>query len=261
MDTGAPLWINPLVRCQHDVPDIGHYEILQRIVTEGPNDSEIETAIELYIGPEETPLWKRVIVRSGPTCPQVTHASFPLADEDSLPTGNAICWAAFSDQPHHKLLCVLANPTLLCIWDVYPDQPTSVGEGHSIPLPFEASSIHTMPREGLLIQRVETFDDQLFVDSHEFDEDDSGFVLKAPPRPVRTSLDTLHVPAMPSLFSLSHPLDDVLPVAGSAGIFSDVFEKVLHVGEVTGIDTTKGSHEMIEFRRTICVTYHKHKKR
>ncbi len=260
MEKPAPLFINPIIKCRQGNPDIGRYEILQRILTTGPNDSEIETAIELFIGPDNSPLWKRVIVRSGPMCPQVTHASFPLTDEDSLPQGNAICWASFEEQPDHKFLCVLANPSLLCIWDVYPDQPSSVGEGHSIPLPFEASSIHALHGQGLLMQRVDTVDDYVDVDWHEVEEED-GFVLKAPPRPVRTSLETLQAPSIPSHFSLSHPLDDVLPISNTTGMVSDVFEKVLFVGELTGVDFAKENHERIEFQQTICVTYHAQKKR
>lgn len=260
MEGAAPLWITPLVKCQRASPDIGRYEVLQRIVTEGPNDSEIETAIELFIGPDDVPLWKRVIVRSGPLCPPVTHASFPLTDDDSLPVGNAICWAAFPEQPNHKLLCVLANPCLLCIWDVYPDQPSSVGEGQSIPLPFEATSIFSLQGEGLLIQRVETVDDHVDADWNEVEEED-GFVLKAPPRPVRTSLDTLQVPSIPSLFSLSHPMDDVLPITSVNVMISDVFEKVLFVGALSGVDATKPYAERTEFQQTICVTYHTQKKR
>lgn len=310
-ENAAPLWITPLVKCQPQVPEVGRYETLQRLVSGSPvhKDAEIETAIEIFIGPKEVPLWKRVVVRSGPICPQkVIHASFQLPGLDgdidsssSSPPGNALCWAAFAEQPKHPLLCVLANPTLLCIWDVYPDakHASSVGEGHFVPLPFEASSIHALPgsQAGLLIHRIETVDDHLDAQSRIWnttprnttnnnntaaldDNDDDGFVLKAPPKPVRTSMDTLNVsssmmspPAIPSLFSLSHPLDDVLPISNmtnftpdiqqqiQASIMSDVFEKVLFVGTLTGVDPKDDYLDRKEFQYPICVTYHTLKKR
>ena len=60
-----PLWITPLVKCERDEPDVGHYEILQSLVTETPDrpGGEIETALEVYYGPTGAPLWKRVIVQ------------------------------------------------------------------------------------------------------------------------------------------------------------------------------------------------------
>lgn len=305
-EDATPLWITPLVKCRREEPDVGRYEILQALVTESPNNnnntrdgttSEIETALEVFFGPDDVPLWKRVVVRSGPICPQsVIHASFQLPNleggqvvDASAPTGNALCWTAFPDHPDHALLCVLASPTLLCIWDVYPDrnQASSVGEGHSIPLPFEAHSIHALEggQSGLLIQRIETIDDHLDAQNQiwttnndnaaDVDDDDGGFVLKAPPKPVRTSIDTLNisstsVQAIPSLFSLSHPLDDVLPIydmthchgTGSLpGVITDVFEKVLFVGTLSGVDPNDDYLNRKEFRYPICVTYHVQKKR
>ena len=307
-ENASPLWIQPLVKCSRDTPEVGRYEILQRVVTESPvyKDAEIETAIERYIGPNDIPLWKRVVVRSGPICPQpIIHASFPLPgldgdaesyDSSSPPSGNALCWTAFAEQPNHPLLCVLANPTLLCIWDVYPDEkhPCSVGEGHCVPLPFEASSIHPLTggHPGLLIQRIETVDDHLDAQSKIWtttkttvgldnmndddydDDDDDHFVLKAPPKPVRTSMDPLNASstafsAIPTLFSLLHPLDDVLPISNMTncspgiqpGMIDDVFEKVIFVGTLSGVDPKEDYLGRTEFRYPICVTYHTVKKR
>ena len=334
-EDATPLSIRPLVKCCRGQPDVGRYEILQSLVSELPrqhsattttNDdenananananvdtvAEIETALEVFIGPDDVPLWKRVVVRSGPICPEpVIHASFPLPGERdegstvslsslSSPVGNALCWTAFPEQPDHLLLCVLASPTLLCIWDVYPGTSTAnhsnansrsrslVGEGHSTPLPFEASSILALMSEGtggpsgLLIQRVETIDDHLDAQQQHYnngeleddDDDDDDFVLKAPPRPVRTSMDSFQHPnttsTVPSLFSLSHPLDDVLPIAERKeststyppGMITDVFEKVLFVGTLSGVDPKEDYLDRQEFCYPICVTYHTHKKR
>lgn len=296
-ENATPLFISPVIKCQREETDIGRYEVLQKSVTEAPyhEDGEIETALEIYYGPDDTPLWKRVVVRSGPICQEtVTHASFQLEGLEgevdvTSPLGNVLCWAAFPEQPDHAFLCVLASRTLLCIWDVYPDpdQASSVGEGQSIALPFEAASIHALEggHSGLLIQRMEAIDDHLdaqnmtwnkdnYGTTLEVDDDDSEFILKPPPRPVRTSIDTLNAStatsAIPSLFSLSHHLDDVLPVSdltdrttpgSQPAIFSDVFEKVIFVGTVSGVDPNSNYLDKREFRYPVCVTYHTHKKR
>lgn len=294
-EEAAPLWITPIGQCEQELPEVGRYEVLQRIVTEAPNsmEAEIETCLELYVGPNGNPLWRRVVVKSGPTCPKkVIHASFQLTDadvEDTTPA-NGMCWAAFPEQPNHKLLCVLASPTLLCIWDVYPTGKDSnlAGEGHSIPLPFEAGGIYPLSggKSGLLLQRVETMEDHLegqqnawtipVANALQGDEDDGAFVLKAPPKPVRTSVDTLNISttsnAIPSLFSLAHPLDDVLPISQlplatspvhhqQQDMVADVFEKVLFVGEVSWIDLREDYFDRRELLRPICVTYHTQRKR
>eukprot|EP00934_Nitzschia_sp_Nitz4_P000741 Nitzschia sp. Nitz4//scaffold57_size113557//99271//106700//NITZ4_004008-RA/size113557-processed-gene-0.20-mRNA-1//1//CDS//3329554897//741//frame0 len=283
----TPLWITPLVQCPNITPDVGRYQVLQRLVTESPysSNAEIETSLELYFGPEGQAMWKRVVVRSGPTTPTpVVHASFQLSDVelDDYTPSNGICWASFPDHPDHKLLCVLASPTLLCVWDVYPegDHSTLAGEGHKIPLPFEAQSIHAIPASGLLIQRAESLEDLQSDKNWQYSnnapellqgvEDDEPFVLKPPPRPVRTSIDTLHVSTapttaqeIPSLFTLSHPLQDVLPVAseGPQGMTTDVFEKILFVGEISWVNPKDAYMDRKEHVRQVCVTYHVHQKR
>jgi hypothetical protein len=279
-EEAAPLWITPMVKCSRDEPDVGRYETLQRLVTASParKDAEIETLLQVYIGPNsDIPLWKRVVVRSGPLCPRpVVHASFqlPEGEDDLLPAGNLVCWASFPEQPDHSYLCVLASATLLCIWDVYPDEnhASSVGEGHSISLPFEACSIFALEggQSGLLIQRIETTDDYLETrDYVEEDYGDGGFVL-GPPRPVRTSMEPTAPAPVPSLFSLSHPLDDVLPISNMTntntshsqpGMITDVFEKVLFTGSFSGVDRKVNYLDRKEFHYSICVTYHTQRKR
>jgi len=344
-EAATPLWITPLVQCTDDEPDVGRYETLQRLVTASPAavsstgsfslGGEIETLLQVYIGPEsDTPLWRRVVVRSGPLCPRRTvHASFqiPEGEDDVILSGNVLCWASFTqDRPQqssqrrhqqrkqqqshqHLYLCVLASPTLVCIWDVYPEKgnDSSVGEGHSISLPFEASSIHALEggQSGLLIQRIETAEDyweamnvtlNVAADGnssprmgysrdtlgHDHEEDDDGFVL-GPPQPVRTSIEPPPTPpvmeVVPSLFSLSHPLDDVLPISYNSRMatatttssspnlpppiqsnhtmISDVFEKVLFSGSLSWVDPKVGYLDRKECHIPICVTYHIQKKR
>lgn len=286
----APLWITPLVKCPREETDVGRYETLQRLVSACPADenAEIETLLQVFIGPEsDIPLWKRVVVRSGPLCPlSVVHASFqlPEGEDDLLPSGNLLAWVAFPEEPDHFYLSVLASPTSLCIWDVYPDENnrtgSSVGEGHSIALPFEASSIHALEggQSGLLIQRIETSEDYLdakdFVKEDHMEDDDDGFVL-GPPMPVRTSMANSVAPQqveVPSLFSLSHPLDDVLPISNMTnvasndlaprpGMITDVFEKVIFTGSLSDVDPRVDYLERKELRHSICVTYHTQKKR
>ena len=216
-----------------------------------------------------------------------------------------LCWTTFPDRPHHPLMCVLANPTLLCIWDVYPSKSVDGdaeelegGEGHNIPLPFEACAIYGVGngKHGLLLQRSESTEDILAYNhnnnrinthgetapDHHLHEDD-GFILKAPPRPVRLrdsigggstlaslNISTATTPTMmgggggeaapsaagliPSLFSLHHPQGDILPVSqGDPQLtaFSDVFEKILYTGVVTWVDVDQRQQS-----QPICVTYH-----
>jgi hypothetical protein len=294
-EQAAPLWITPLLNYRRKDPESGHYEVLQRLVTPSPKpdqeEAEIETALETFIGPDGVALWRRAVVRSGPSCPrQVVHASYMLPNDGvSICSDSVLCWTAFPERPDHKMLCVLASPTLLCIWDVYPqgEEADLGGEGHSIPLPFEASGIHAIGgHHGLLLQRTETVDDRLAFDALnntwtstglQGEDDDDGFILKAPPRPVRlrhstgTSLASLNVStassSVPSLFSLSHPLDDVLPISNlpdgdlHQGTVTDVFEKVLFVGVLRWTDPSEAVIDRKEYSQPICVTYHTHRKR
>jgi hypothetical protein len=169
------------------------------------------------------------------------------------------------------------------------------GEGHNIPLPFEACAIYGVGNgeHGLLLQRCESTEDIIAYNnknnhrwggggdggipsSSDYNHDDDGFILKAPPRPVRlrdsiggsTTLASLNVstattPTMmggggvgegvatapnssssmiPSLFSLHHPQGDILPVSTFAqgdlqmAAFTDVFEKILYTGVVKWVD-------------------------
>ena len=293
----APLWITPLLNYQKEELESGHYKTIQRLISPSPNpdneESEIETAVETFIGPGGSALWRRVVVRSGPSCPkQAVHASYMLpndAGSRNLSSGPIVCWTAFPERPDHDLLCVLGSPTLLCIWDVYPKgkEADLGGEGHSIPLPFEACGIHAIEGgHGLLLQRAETLEDNLAFDAQnrtwtstglQGEDEDDGFVLKAPPRTVRlrestgTSLGSLNMAAsnsaVPSLFSLSHPLDDILPVTNFPDVdmhvstFADVFEKILFVGEVKWTNPNEAVIDRKEKSQSICVTYHTHRKR
>ena len=292
-EDATPLWVKPLLNYRRKESENGHYDVLQRLVTPSPkpdhSEAEIETALETFVGPDGVALWRRVVVRSGPSCPkQVVHASYMLPKKAvSVLTDLVLCWTAFPERPDHQLLCVLATPTLLCIWDVYPEgeEADLGGEGHSIPLPFEASGIHSIGgRHGLMIQRIETMEDRLTFDAQnktwtstglQGDDDDDGFVLKAPPRPVRlresigTSIGS--VPAgsgsVPSLFSLSHPLDDVLPISNlpegelHPSVVTDVAEKILFVGVLRWTDPNESVIDRKEYSQPICVTYHTHRKR
>lgn len=336
-------------------------------------------------------LWRRVVVRSGPSTAghTVIHASYQLPEECNNATYNSslsrassiLCWTTFADRPHHLMLCALASPTLLCIWDVYPTQPTAAvpgnktkqmdkqhlnqnrqqqpttqphgqaltgGESHMIPLPFEAEAIFAVRERGLLIQRAETTEDigmwtatgqplaspisttpnataavaasdhttgrkqshsydSEYVDIDDDEHDipgDGGFVLQDPPpprfsssraapQPQRESLggssfaSSLNIstttPAasvgfaaatsniggtaqsIPSIFSLSHPFDDVLPVSTFAdegwyqSLASDIFEKILFVGQATWMDDDTSDVPFIDRQvhtQKVCVKYH-----
>ncbi len=286
----------------------GKYRILQKLITSSPasgQDSQLETAeiesrLEEFV--ERTTgsiLWQRVIVQSGPTSPhKITHASYMLPKDSLWSTTssnknvNRLCWTTFPDRPKHPLLCVLANPTLVCIWDVYPNNQqqqqhsnaetnsSEGGEGHTIPLPFEACAIYGVEngQHGLLLQRSESTEDILLYNNnhnqHSLHEDeDDGFVLKAPPRPVRLRDSTStplavptattptmaggspqlpHTNTIPSLFSLHHPQGDILPVSTKTdAMMADVFEKILFTGLMKWVDDANRPKE-----QPICVTYH-----
>jgi hypothetical protein len=282
-----PLWVRPLWNTNQEEEERvgGRYVTYQRLVLEHEEDGEVETRVQVFYenSNHQEVLWRRVVVQSSPPS-RTVHASYMLPKEH-LVDGNIVCWTTFSSSKA-TYLCVLASPTLLQAWDVY-----SGGGGHSIPLPFEACGIFSCSSGGLLLQRKETLEDAIPLDAlHKswtcmgLDDDDDngdGFVLKAPPRPVRlrestgTATSTLNSASttnhlmvgagptnnIPSLFSLSHPLDDILPVSyicekEGNQIFDNVFEKIIFTGVVEWLDVEKQPQE-----RSICVTYHTHKKR
>jgi hypothetical protein len=367
----------------------GRYETVYTLISPSPlhdNVGDIETSLQQFVQEDGSVLWRRVVIKSGPSTATTTattktttkttlpnvHASFLLPDDyyhhhinnhggsatvattNSNNNNNMLCWASFvttkDDSLDHQFLCVLAHPTLLCIWDVYPQQKqkqrqcssnakkdgskctsagTSVisGEGHYVPLPFEACGIFPLQagantkRGGLLIQRCETVEDLWAFDTitsqkhqpgrfgdEDDDENDNDdkFVLQAPPRPVRvgrqsngetlTNLPTLtdagiananntynnsvvvvtqgnnnNNNMVPSLFSLSNPKGDILPVStpqsehdtSMMGPVTDVFEKILFVGTMKWIDDNTGIDwwSRREHSQSIAVTYHNQLKR
>jgi hypothetical protein len=364
------------------VLDGGHYETVHTLITSSPlhdNGGEIETCLQQFVQQDGSILWRRVVVKGGPsttattsaattTTTPIVHASFLLPDDfhnhnssnnntSTVPTtnsnNNVLCWASFAsttnhDALDHVFLCVLAHPTLLCIWDVYPQQQHQhgsitkkhanasastrasgvSGEGQYVPLPFEACGIFAVntagssastPLGGLLIQRCETVEDLYAFDTisqhhqsminenqdddNDDDDDDDDFVLQAPPRPVRVgrestggTLSNLHVSTdtglvntnssgvqnhgnnnssinnmVPSLFSLSHPKGDILPVSTQLsnqntsvmGPVTDVFEKILFVGTMKWLDdnTNVDWWTRREQSQSIVVTYHNQLKR
>lgn len=291
----TPLAVKVLHKSQDDDSATSDdYEVLQSVVSPSPipgqEEAEIRTVVERFVDNNHRVLWRRVVVRSGPSCPkQAVHASYMLPDDGKhFASVSMVCWTSFPERPHHKMLCVLASPTLLRIWDVYPDgKVAGIGaEGHSIPLPFEACGIYSLGgSNGLLLQRTETMEDRIAFDAQNktwtstglnVDDDEDGFVLKAPPRPVRlrdsigTSVGSLNLASsnsVPSLFSLSHPLDDVLPIYNliegdlQPGAVSDVFEKIIYVGVLKWTDPDADYAERVTRTQPICVTYHTHRKR
>lgn len=222
------------------------------------------------------------------------HVSFQLpvyAQPPSVDSHSVFCWTTFpSMDPKHKVLCCLVATTSLCIWDVYPQSPqetsthdsnsgggTSVlpSEGWTVTLPFECRAIFSVPGSGggLFLQRLEDVDDRVAMSTLSVSEDD-GFFLKGPPtlnktHQIKVSSQAsaspfgiepqVHLPitsssAVPSLFSLHHPLDDVLPVVETTVVVSslssdplqqfqgctpvtDVFERLLWIGTSTWVDS------------------------
>lgn len=185
---------------------------------------------------------QRIAVYSGPeTSPRVCHASFLLpADADPNHSQRPMAWTTFPGHPDRFILCVLLHATNVCLWDVYPfsdrcnddddeeeegrennntnhrstSRPTHQlslpAEGWTITLPFDCCAILSLPGRGLLLQRLQ-----------HADENDDGFFLQSPPTVTNTTTvnHTNDVPffdpdpAIPALFTLDHPLQDVVPVA------------------------------------------------
>lgn len=315
----VPLWISPLYEKdfhQESLP----YRTVKKLVTKSPNPScvegEVETCLEEYTGKSGDVLWRRVAVRGCVGPDRVLHASFKLPDDEhgslfardndaNSAEDQIMCWASFPERPGHKLLCVLANPLRLCIWDVYPlsaDDKTSEsiggGEGNCLTLPFEARGIFALSDDnGLLLQRRQTLEDRLIDDGKrsawvargelEDEYDDGGFVLQDPPTPVRlgTMLQSpsgmemtipqpspqasaaTFVAPVPALFTLKHPLDEILPVTmlernGSpSSAPPDILEQILFAGALCWTDNDGDSCSATENTQQICVTYHSQRKR
>lgn len=189
----------------------------RRVVSVHPlfPDSSIETTwnkekISVYSGPDSSP--------------RILHASFAV-HADVID----VAWTSFTDFPQHFVLCALIHTTQVCIWDVYPQQSDASlclpAEGWTISLPFECSKILAVQGRGILLQRLEYAEDE--------EEAVDGFILKSPPTATRRIIS-----AVPSLFSITHPLQDVLPVCQmtKTGIdyppVTDVHEKWIWMGTV-----------------------------
>ena len=120
------------------------------------------------------------------------------------------------------------------------------------------------------------------------DDYDGDFVLQDPPTPVRlgTMLSspsgmemTIPQPSpqasagifgapVPSLFSLKHPLDEILPLAlvegddlAQASSPPDILEQVLFVGALRWTEHDDSPYHVVEYKQPICVTYHRQLKR
>lgn len=324
MTSETPLWILPLFQ-KGGSGENDSYRTVKRLVSKTPNPScaetphgQVETTLEEYMGPTGQVLYRRVAVRGCVGAERVVHASFTLPDddygstfaasdenEDTLVEDHTICWASFPERPDHKLLCVLASPVLLCIWDVYPlsenksSESIGGGEGNFLTLPFEARGIFPLAENnGLLLQRKQTIEDYLMSDETKSawmtrrgdvgDDYEGDFVLQDPPMPVRlgTMLSspsgmemTIPQPSpqasagvfaapVPSLFSLKHPLDEILPIA----LFEqddlthpssppDILEQVLFVGALRWNEHDDSPYHVAEYKQPICVTYHRQLKR
>jgi anaphase-promoting complex subunit 1 len=273
------------------------------------DDTSIETTLEHWrsFNDDIDTSWMRVAVYSGPDGCRTLHASYQLpaeahpsslADQD----GNTatLCWAAFPEQPNHPLLCVLVHSTAVCLWDVYPDKKSLVtgGDGWTVSLPFDCCGIHAIGNSGgVLLQRLEDVEDYSQDESQHVlnavDEDD-GFFLKAPPKlarmmadsanqaspaawssqpPPASSLPMSMTPSVSSLFSLQHPLADILPVSqlftGDVNALhavtpvTDVFEKVIWVGTAqwASHDDVDSQKTSLQCEQVLLVTYHTTKQR
>ena len=97
------------------------------------------------------------------------------------------------------------------------------------------------------------------VNSHLFSQPKSGGMPQTP----RTTYTAGNAPVeVSSLFSLKHPLEDVLPVAlvspdstGETSMATDVFEKVLHTSTLLWTEDRDHYLSKKQYKQPVCVTY------
>jgi len=282
------------------------WTVAHRLVTPHPlaphnsGSSSIETVWQVC-GTQQ-----RVAVYPGPDGSRrnnaVVHASFQLPEEAAVAPPNASClqWCVFGDSDDKEdttttttttssglVLACLVHPNAVTLYDVYGTTTTSSNknsfqlptEGWTVSLPFDCRSIHALER-GLLLQRLETPED----DEH---DDNKEFVLQEPPSLWNDNGSSIPPVAMnqqqqpnssnggvASLFTLHHPLDDILPVVLDAqqqaadAVFAshpnpvtDVLEQVLWVGTAEWRSRTQSTETKTTTTALLMVTYHTHRRR
>jgi Anaphase-promoting complex subunit 1 len=147
-----------------------------------------------------------VVIRDNDT----DHIKIKLQNlnEGIMDDNHRICWTKFEDADNF-FLCVLISPTQIRVWD--SSSIFAGGEGMLVHIPCEATSIFPL-QLGIIIQRRISVEDQGYDE-----EEDLIFLSKE--RSKRTLL--------PSLYSLSHPLKNFLPIANS-----NVSESLVFVGNL-----------------------------
>lgn len=180
--------------------------------------------------------------------------------------------------------------------DADSDRVYISAEGHSVSLPFQCNGIYPLGEShGILLERKQDQEDfearkaseafpSIDIPNPELEDE---FFLKAPPRNTRISgipLEhnnlfsqqphggaplstprTAYTAAsveVSSLFSLKHPLEDVLPVSlwspdnnGEGTLVTDVFEKILYSSTLRWADHQDHYSGKRENQHPICVTY------
>ena len=198
------------------------------------------------------------------------HASFELPEAPL-----DVCWCPFAFRPHAPLLCVLSgSAATLHLWDVYPasssseqSSATCTSSSWTVALPFDCSRIHPLGQDrGLLLCRQD-------------DEADAEATLPTgaglSDDPEDAAMDGPAFPLVPSLFTLAHPLEDVLPVLvepfaphlphsvhePDPSPLGDAREQVLWVGTCPSSSSSHSgndhNNDADDVASTIlCVTYH-----
>lgn len=219
--------------------------VLHRLVSAHPlqPSSTVTTLIERH---EER---LRVAVYNGlETNDAYLHSSFQLPP-DACPL--ALCWANFGGHEH---LCVLVDATTVSLWDVY--SLSSAENSSTVTLPFECCAMHAID-QGLLLQRQADAEDRA----------SDAFVLQAPSSvPQGWAPVEAHSTSVASLFSLQHPLEDVLPVcevqphgildASTPHPITDAFEQVLWVGTAKWAKQSASYTDRCYDEQVLAVTYH-----
>lgn len=210
------------------------------VVVPQKRDSSIEIAWEQ----STIDYSQRIALYAGPDASRsdAIHATMRLPPDTVVPspeterTGSVMVLATIQE---HEILCCMIHPLAVLLFDIFPDpkRPALIpSEGWTIPLPFHCVGVYALPGQGILLHRHDG-QSSSFVEPSQWK---SQFQSKVPAPPFTSPQPHLADDSTGSfsLFSLHHPLEEILPV--STNQFTDV-QKILWVQD--GYMVALGQHQ------------------